>query len=341
MLTRNEPTATIPNVSVIIPFHRLDNYFYSAVDSALKNKGVNLDVVLVADVPMFPMVPLLESKYSLQHNLRIVKNNGKGIVSARNTGLHFARFEYVASLDSDDLAHENRFFLQARYLDAETECIAVGSAVHYICPHDTLLGIRRYSRRASSKSATRFPLLPKVAAPAVMFRRSAVLAAGGYRPNFEYSEDHDLWTRLSIHGTIHNLEGALTSYRIHAKQVSKVHSAEQFANAMKANVDRITHLPDAQNIFEPDRDAKSVIHLADLLGSRLNRRQKGPLKRVVGYFLVRRPGPKNNAALLRLATRFPLQTLAFLVAAVYDIGLSRARNPNFTVCPECSKTLGK
>ena len=51
-----------------------------------------------------------------------------------------------------------------------------------------------------------------------MFRRDAVLEAGGYRVAFEGAEDYDLWLRLSARHDIANLAQPLLAYREHPGQ---------------------------------------------------------------------------------------------------------------------------
>jgi hypothetical protein len=52
--------------------------------------------------------------------------------------------------------------------------------------------------------------------PAVMLRRTAALAAGGYR-DYPHAEDLDLWLRLAEIGRLANLSYPAISYRVHAK----------------------------------------------------------------------------------------------------------------------------
>jgi GT2 family glycosyltransferase len=67
--------------------------------------------------------------------------------------------------------------------------------------------------------------------PSVMYRKSAVLAVGGYREGYIYVEDIDLWYRLVYSGyKISNVPKFLLKYRYHAG--STAHQAR--LNAVKA-----------------------------------------------------------------------------------------------------------
>jgi hypothetical protein len=55
-----------------------------------------------------------------------------------------------------------------------------------------------------------------IAQPSVMARTTALIEAGGYRPDFPAAEDYDLWLRTARLGKVHNLPEARVAYRIHA-----------------------------------------------------------------------------------------------------------------------------
>src|SRR6202035_987335 len=54
-----------------------------------------------------------------------------------------------------------------------------------------------------------------LAHPAVMARRDAILAVGGYRAACEHGEDYDLWLRMAERYSLANLPDRLLRYRHH------------------------------------------------------------------------------------------------------------------------------
>jgi hypothetical protein len=63
--------------------------------------------------------------------------------------------------------------------------------------------------------------------PAVVMRLEAVRAVGGYRPEFEYVEDQDLFLRLGERGRLANLETPLLRHRVHLESVCNTRQVEQ------------------------------------------------------------------------------------------------------------------
>ena len=75
-------------------------------------------------------------------------------------------------------------------------------------------------RFATSDSGIRSTLERQspLAHPAVLLRRSALEAVGGYR--LDRAEDYDLWLRLSERWNLANLAAPVTLYRLHPGQMS-------------------------------------------------------------------------------------------------------------------------
>lgn len=146
--------------------------------------------------------------------LRIVETPGLGLARSRDVGLREARGEYLAILDSDDLADEGRFARQVEFLDSHPSCVLVGSWLRVIDGRGHPIGIRKYPTD-DAEIRREMPIRNCIAQPAVMLRRAAAIEAGGYTTEFAFAEDYDLWLRMARLGTFHNLPEPLTRYRVH------------------------------------------------------------------------------------------------------------------------------
>ena len=99
----------LPIVSVIIPTYNCANYIVNAIDSALKQRGCSLDLIVVDDGSTDETEVLLK-EYSSKGLLFYYKQENKGSASARNLGIKKAKGEYICFLDADDTLHENSIF---------------------------------------------------------------------------------------------------------------------------------------------------------------------------------------------------------------------------------------
>ncbi|MCC0727049.1 FkbM family methyltransferase [Clostridioides sp. ZZV14-6045] len=92
-------------VSIIIPVYNVEKYLeqclYSAVNQTLKD----IEIIVVNDGSTDSSLEILD-KYK-NENIIIINQVNKGLAGARNSGLKFARGEYVYFLDSDDYIELN------------------------------------------------------------------------------------------------------------------------------------------------------------------------------------------------------------------------------------------
>jgi glycosyltransferase involved in cell wall biosynthesis len=130
--------------------------------------------------------------------------------------------EFCAWSDADDISAPDRFERQLRFLYSNPGIAVVGSQME--CIDETGLRTGPYFRLPESHVdivAGLFTLC-SIAQPTVMFRRSAVVAAGNYRETpFPCAEDYDLWLRLAGRFHLANLPDALVLYRVHARNATQ------------------------------------------------------------------------------------------------------------------------
>lgn len=111
-------------VSVVIPVYNTNERFKACFESVLKQKYLNIEVILVDDgscdasAQICDMVALSTSEFPVYV---IHKPNG-GVSRARNLGIDFANGKYIVFIDSDDQVKPNHIsdFMEARemYPDA-------------------------------------------------------------------------------------------------------------------------------------------------------------------------------------------------------------------------------
>lgn len=136
-----------------------------------------------------------------------------------NAGIANSTAEYIARIDSDDIPLPARFEIQCSYLDEAPGVALVTSPIELIDENGHSLG---FSHRYPTGDL-RKRLLKKnvIAHPAVMFRREAIMAIGGYSLDALHGEDYELWLRLAAgQQQLHSLEEPLTQYRLHDKQIT-------------------------------------------------------------------------------------------------------------------------
>jgi glycosyltransferase involved in cell wall biosynthesis len=219
-----------PKVSVAMPVYNCERYVAQAVESILAQTFTDFEFLIVDDGSTDASRAILESYAARDPRIQLVSRSNTGLLVALNEMLPRARGEYVARMDSDDLALPQRFERQVRYLDEHPECVLVGSRVIVIDPDGDPLTVMR-SPLTHEEIDRGFMMGggQLMYHPSVIFRRQAVLELGGYRPEFDLVEDGDLFLRLAEIGRIVNLAEPLLKYRDHFSKIGRRRSREQTA----------------------------------------------------------------------------------------------------------------
>src|SRR5205823_3112993 len=125
-----------------------------------------------------------------------------------------------------DLSLPSRLAKQAAVLDAASDLAFVACWTEFVGPHLEHL----YDSKGSGRAVEPMQVLDPAAEhgmldgpsshPSVMFRRDAYERAGGYRAEFYYGQDWDLWYRLAALGKFQMIPEALYRARVSPESIS-------------------------------------------------------------------------------------------------------------------------
>ncbi len=212
-----------PKVSVAMPVYNCERYVAQAVESILTQTFADFEFLIVDDGSTDKSRTILETYAARDARIQLVSRPNTGLLVALNEMLGRARGEYVARMDSDDVALPLRFERQVRYLDEHPECVLAGSRVLIIDPDGdalTMLGqALSHEQIIDDFLANRGQIIYH---PAVMFRRQIVMDIGGYDEKMLEAEDWDLFLRVAEVGRIINLPEPLLKYREHLRKTGRV-----------------------------------------------------------------------------------------------------------------------
>jgi succinoglycan biosynthesis protein ExoO len=97
------------DVTVVIPAFRAAGFVDRAIDSALRQEGVSLEVVVVDDGCPLHTADAVEARYADRSEVRAIRlRTNSGPSAARNAGVEAARGTWVAVLDADDAYEPGR-----------------------------------------------------------------------------------------------------------------------------------------------------------------------------------------------------------------------------------------
>lgn len=88
--------------SIIIPIYNVEKYLSECIESVIKQKFDDYEVILVDDGSTDNSGQIADKYAAVNDKIRIIHQNNGGLSAARNTGLNYCVGEYVIFLDSDD-----------------------------------------------------------------------------------------------------------------------------------------------------------------------------------------------------------------------------------------------
>lgn len=221
---------TLPKISVIMPFHNCGQFLDSALKSILAQTFSDFELILINDASTDNSDEIVQ-KYLSDPRIIYSKNQtNQGIVRNLNYGLSVARAEIIARMDGDDVAEIDRFAEQFKFLQDHLDISVVGCFVKIIDENGNEID-KRTKPTDFAEIKKNLIVYSPVVHPAVMYRKSVINQLGGYRQQYIYVEDIDLWYRVGYSGhNISNVPKFLLKYRYHVG--STAHQPK--ANAKKA-----------------------------------------------------------------------------------------------------------
>ena len=195
-------------------YHREQpQYLSECLQSLLKQSKKADKVVLVEDGEISDDMKRVIEQYRRPLNIRSVRlDRNYGLAVALNEGLRFCDNELVVRMDSDDIAYPGRFARQVAYMTENPDISVSSACIEEVDDQDNVLGFRVLP--LDDQSIRKFAVKRNpISHPCSVFRRSDVLAVGGY-PLLKTSQDYALWSIMMVRGyRFGNVEEVLLKMR--------------------------------------------------------------------------------------------------------------------------------
>jgi glycosyltransferase involved in cell wall biosynthesis len=200
-------------VSVVIPTHNRRDLLETTLESALWQRGVSFEIVVVDDGSTDDTSAFLRSVEDPR--IRVVRNEApRGVSRARNRGIEESHGHWIAFLDDDDLWAPDKLRAQ---LDAATASGArwVYAGVVKVDSDLTIVGgAPPPSPEWVVARLKRWNPVPG-GCSAVVVHRDALPGDDLFDPQLPILQDWDLWTRVGASGPPAVAEAPLVAYRLH------------------------------------------------------------------------------------------------------------------------------
>lgn len=205
------------NFSVLMSiYYKEDPYNLSkSLDSIIRQTCLPSEIILVIDGTISEELYNTIQKYQQEMlYLKIVPlKENQGLGKALNEGLKHCSHDIVARMDTDDICKPDRFEKQLAVFKNNPDIDVVSSWIdEFEGEVDNILSTRKLPETHSEIYEYGKKRCP-INHPAVMFKKSAMLTAGGYM-HLPLFEDYYLWVRMLVNGAkFYNIQESLLYFR--------------------------------------------------------------------------------------------------------------------------------
>lgn len=211
-------------------------YLIKSVDSILSQTFSNYTYFIGVDGPIGSDLRNVVDSITDSRIVIIEHEENKGLASILNDLLEKCKegdFDFIARMDSDDIATQNRFELQINNLEQNADVDALGGAINEIDEDGNERGKVVCYPCSPKDCRSFFAKRNPIAHPTVMFRRSFFEKAGWQYPtDFVRNEDTRLWHEGYKHGCkIANLPDVVLNFRMTNSMFTQRRNGREFAKS--------------------------------------------------------------------------------------------------------------
>jgi len=205
-----------------MPVRNVEDFIGDALGSALRQTLSDIEVLVIDDHCTDGTIPIVMNLAQSDSRVRVLPSSGDRLAAARNTGIEASRGQYIAILDGDDVWEPENLARQVSALERHAGVDLTFAAALWIDAAGNPL--RRTVVRwngALSYEQLLVEFFP-VTASAMVARRTAVEAVGGFDVAQTSGGDHDLALCIALlrEGNIWGLPEILLRYRRRPGQVT-------------------------------------------------------------------------------------------------------------------------
>lgn len=212
-------------ISVIIPTFNRAEFLKEAIQSVLDQdyflgteKKRLFEIIVVDDGSTDKT---REVVHSFDSEIRYSYQENRGVSTARNTGLHHARGDFIAFLDSDDLWKKEKIRVQMSLMNTLSRAMICYTEETWI-RHGVFVNPKKRHRKYSGWIFERVLPLCLISLSSALFRKEVFRQIGRFDEEFPVCEDYDFGIRLAHRFPVHFLTRPLIIKRGgHEDQLSR------------------------------------------------------------------------------------------------------------------------
>lgn len=185
-----------PEVSVIIPAYNCEKTIKRAINSALNQADVTVEIIVLNDGSSDNTYNIIRDFAMTDERIKLYSNNqNSGVAFTRNLGCSYATGEYIAFLDSDDFWKPDKLYKQLRIMKKRSADLSFTSYFITRKGDNSDSTLYEVPITATYKSL----LKENVIGCSTVVIKSSLMRTHMFNANF-FHEDYVLWLELMKEG---------------------------------------------------------------------------------------------------------------------------------------------
>ena len=209
-----------PKISVLMSCYNGVPFLSQAIESILTQTFTDFEFILINDGSIDDTLAIIKDYAVKDSRIVVIEKRNTGLTDSLNVGIGAARGEWIARLDSDDVALPSRLQDQICSVYSNPTILLLGTGCVEIDENGVEIKSHLYPTRHHNLLKSLKSLGPFFPHSSAMFRRDIAVKIGGYNKRMLMSQDSDLWLRLSDIGNIGCLKSTQVLLRKHSAQIS-------------------------------------------------------------------------------------------------------------------------
>ena len=248
-----------PKISVLMAVYNQEQFIKESIKSILNQNFKDFEFLILDDASKDKTLSVIKEFQKQDNRIKLFKNKKNlGLTRSLIKLSKHIKGNLIARMDADDISDKNRFLVQAKWFDDDTK-VLLGSSGYWIDKNNITINNIDVPISNSNKLKEKLRFTNLFLHSSTMFRKKYFFKVGGYRNFFEYSQDYDLWCRISKYGKIGNIKKKLIKIRKHENSISTKKKRKQMFYAIVAScLNQYPKIRLNKNIFEKISKTKDL-----------------------------------------------------------------------------------
>lgn len=200
-----------PKVSIIMSVYNEAGGIEKTIESVLNQTFKYFEFIIIDDGSTDSTQNLIKGYVAKDSRIILLENKDNiGLTKNLNKGIALAKGEYIARIDGRDLWNRIKLEKQINFLEKNKDYVICGTQAFYIDEKGSILGQSWFGTEDKDIRTRFFTKEGIYLHPSIVFRNTKIY----YREFFRYSQDLDLYLRLSFQGKLYCLPEPLISCEI-------------------------------------------------------------------------------------------------------------------------------